>query len=169
MEVNTQTLAECLGVTKRMIGKLAEDGVIDRVARGKYDLADCVKKYIEFRISGVKNKGPRSLDSIKADHEVLKMRKTELSIRLIEGKLHRADDVRRFWTSMAAAVKSRLLAIPVKVTPEVAGLEDRAEIQKILSREIADALNEIADYNPADFSGNEPIDDEGEEDGETED
>ena len=56
-----------------------------------------------------------------------------------------------------------------KVTPEVAGLEDRAEIQKILSREIADALNEIADYNPADFAGNEPIDDEGEEDGETDD
>lgn len=169
MEVNTQTLAECLGVTKRMVSKLAEDGIIERIGRGKYDLGECVKAYIEFRISGVKNKGPRSLDSIKAEHEVLKMRKTELALRQIEGKLHRADDVKRFWTSMAAAVKSRLLAIPVKVTPEVAGLEDRAEIQKILSREIADALNEIADYDPAEFAGNEPIDDEGEDDGETED
>lgn len=169
MEVNTQTLAECLGVTKRMVSKLAEDGIIERIGRGKYDLGASVQAYIEFRISGAKSKGPKSLDSIKAEHEVLKMRKTELAIRQIEGKLHRAEDVRRVWTSMAAAVKSRLLAIPVKVTPEIAGIEDRAEIQKVISREIADALNEIADYNPAEFAGERPPSGGDEDDGETDD
>lgn len=169
MEVNTQTLAECLGISKRMVGKLVEDGTINRVSRGRYDLGECVQAYIEFRISGVKNRGPRSLDSIKAEHEVLKMRKTELAVRLIEGKLHRAEDVKLLWTSMAAAVKSRLLAIPVKVTPEIAGLEDRAEIQKILSREVADALNEVAGYDPADYAGEKPADNEDEDDGEEDD
>ena len=64
---------------------------------------------------------------------------------------------------MASAVKTRLLAIPVKVSPEIAGIEDKAQIQKVISREVADALNEIAEYNPADFVESLSLEDELEE------
>ncbi len=153
MNVNTQTLAECLGVSKRQIGKLTEDGVIVRVSRGSYDLGVSIKGYIEFRIAGTKSKrAGRSLESVKTEHELLKMRKTELHVKLMEGQLHRAKDVEQIWTAMAAAVKGRLLGIPVKLAPQLEGLEDRAEIQKKIAREVEDALNEIAAYDPADYA-----------------
>lgn len=163
MEVNTATIGECLGLSRKRVSDLTNDGVLVKVRRGIYDLGPSVQGYIEWRVSGASSsRSGQSLDQIKGEHEVLKMRKTELSLRLMEGKLHRAEDVRTVWTSMAAAVKSRLLGIPVKVSPQVAGMEDTAEIQKILSREVADALNEVADYDPADFA--DPLTDDREED-----
>ena len=93
------------------------------------------------------------------------MRKTELHVRLLEGKLHRAADVERIWSQMATAVKGRLLSIPVKLAPQVAGLTDRAEIQRMVAREVEDALNEIAAYDPADYVQTDDSDqDLGEED-----
>lgn len=163
MEVNTAAMGECLGLSRKRVSDLTNDGVLVKIRRGIYDLGPSVQGYIEWRVSGASSsKTGQSLDQVKAEHEVLKMRKTELSLRLMEGKLHRAEDVQQVWTSMAAAVKSRLLGIPVKAAPQVAGMDDAAEIQKVLSREVADALNEVADYDPADFA--DPMTDDPEED-----
>lgn len=168
MEVNTQTLATCFGVTQRMIRQLVENGVVIRVKRGVYDLEGSIQAYIQYKITEAKPKRQNmSLEQVKTEHEQLKMRKTELTVKLLESKLHKAEDVEKIWTDMASAVKTRLLAIPVKVSPEIAGIEDRAEIQKIISREIADALNEVAEYNPADFAQSLP-EDETEEENEAE-
>ena len=50
----------------------------------------------------------------------------------------------------------------------MAGIEDAGEIQKIIQREVAEALNELAAYDPADYSDPLPLEDEEEEDGEQE-
>lgn len=161
MEVNTKTLAECLGLTRQSLQRLTGDGIIVRVRRGVYDLGASVRGYIEYKLTAAKDgAASQSLESVKADHELLKMRKTELSVRLMEGKLHRAEDVERVMTQCAATVKSKMLAIPIKVSPEIAGLEDPARIQKILQREVADALNEVAEYDPADYADPTPMEDE---------
>lgn len=161
MEVNTSTLGECLGLSRKRVSDLTKEGVLVKVQRGTYDLGESVQGYINWRLSAKKkSKAERTLDEVKAEHEELKMRKTELAVRLMENKIHRADDVKRVWTGMAAAVKSRLLSIPIKAAPQVAGVENIPEVQKLLSREIMEALNEIAEYNPADYAAPLPLEDE---------
>lgn len=163
MEVNTQILAACLGVTQRMVQKLAENNVVTRIKRGVYDLENSIQGYIHFKIIEAKPKRQEiTLEQVKTEHEQLKMRKTELTVKLLESKLHRSEDVEKIWNDMASAVKTRLLAISVKVSPELVGIEDRAEIQKIISREVADALNEIAEYNPEHYTEPLPLEDEDE-------
>lgn len=170
MEIGTDDLARCLGITTRWVQRLARDQVLVKVKRGVYDLERSVQGYIEYKLESMEQgQEEKSLDEIRAVHEAWKMRKTQIAVRLMEGKVHRAEDVERLWTQCAAAVRSRLLGIPIKVSPEVAGIEDAGEIQKIIQREVAEALNELAAYDPADYADPLPLEDEEEgEDGEQE-
>lgn len=164
MEINTEQLANCLGITPRRVQLLAKDGVLTKVKRGVYCLEQSVQGYITYKLDCMEqSQEQKSLDEIRADHEAWKMRKTQIAVRLMEGKVHRAEDVERLWTQCAAAVRSRMLGIPVKVSPEIAGIEDTAQIMKILQREIGESLNEIASYDPADYADPLPLED-GEED-----
>ncbi len=164
MEVSSQTLSECLGVTQRAIRDLAKNGIAVRVKHGIYDLGITIQNYIEWKISCSKTSNvEKSLEQVKTEHEELKMRKTELVVRHMEGKLHKADDVERIWTNMAAAVKSKLLSIPIKTAPQIVGIEDIPEIQKLLVREITEALNEVASYDPTDYADTAPLEDDSEE------
>ena len=161
MEISTDDLARCLGITSRWVQRLARDQVLVKVKRGVYDLERSVQGYIEYRLESMEQgQEEKSLDEIRADHEAWKMRKTQIAVRLMEGKVHRAEDVERLWTQSAAAVRSRLLGIPVKAAPQVAGMEDAGEIQQVLQREVAEALNEIAAYDPADFADPLPLEED---------
>ena len=158
MEVATDVLANCLGITPRRVQLLAKQGAVVKLRRGVYDLEKSVQSYITYKLERLEeSQEQKSLDEIRADHERWKMRKTQLAVQLLEGKLHRAEDVERVWSQSAAAVRSRLLGIPVKAAPQVAGMEDAGEIQQVLQREVAEALNEIAGYDPADFADPLPL------------
>ena len=161
MEVATDVLANCLGITPRRVQLLAKQGAVVKLRRGVYDLEKSVQSYITYKLESLEvSQEQKSLDEIRADHERWKMRKTQLAVRLLEGKLHRAEDVERVWSQSAAAVRSRLLGIPVKAAPQVAGMEDAGEIQQVLQREVAEALNEIAGYDPADFADPLPLEED---------
>lgn len=158
MEVAADVLANCLGITPRRVQLLAKQGAVVKLRRGVYDLEKSVQSYIIYKLESLEeSQEQKSLDEIRADHERWKMRKTQLAVQLLEGKLHRAEDVERVWSQSAAAVRSRLLGIPVKAAPQVAGMEDAGEIQQVLQREVAEALNEIAGYDPADFADPLPL------------
>ena len=158
MEVAADVLANCLGITPRRVQLLAKQGAVVKLRRGVYDLEKSVQSYITYKLESLEeSQEQKSLDEIRADHERWKMRKTQLAVQLLEGKLHRAEDVERVWSQSAAAVRSRLLGIPVKAAPQVAGMEDAGEIQQVLQREVVEALNEIAGYDPADFADPLPL------------
>ena len=161
MEVAADVLANCLGITPRRVQLLAKQGAVVKLRRGVYDLEKSVQSYIAYKLESLEeSQEQKNLDEIRADHERWKMRKTQLAVQLLEGKLHRAEDVERVWTQSAAAVRSRLLGIPVKAAPQVAGMEDAGEIQQVLQREVAEALNEIAGYDPADFADPLPLEED---------
>ena len=161
MEVAADVLANCLGITPRRVQLLAKQGAVVKLRRGVYDLEKSVQSYITYKLESLEeSQEQKSLDEIRADHERWKMRKTQLAVQLLEGKLHRAEDVERVWSQSAAAVRSRLLGIPVKAAPQVAGMEDAGEIQQVLQREVAEALNEIAGYDPSDFADPVPLEED---------
>ena len=153
IEVTGVELAEYLGLSDRRVRQLHKEGVVHKTQRGTYDLKKSVLGYIN-QLRNTQTSNDETLEKLrigseaeKLSHEKLKKRKTELSVLQMERKLHAQEDVEFFWNTMAMAVKSRLLAIPVKLSPVLVGMEDRREVQSILKREIGDALNEIAEYD----------------------
>lgn len=153
IEVTEKELSEYLGLSDRRIRQLFKQGIVIKSQRGKYDLKASVLGYVNSLRDKDKNRDEAmeklklTSEAEKLTHERLKKRKTELEVLKIEKKLHAQDDVEYFWNTMVLAAKSRITAIPVKVAPVLVGIEDRKEVQSILKREIAEALNEISEYD----------------------
>ena len=169
IEVTELELAEYLGLSDRRIRQLFKEGIVFKSQRGRYDLQRSVLGYINSIRQQEKRAG-ENIEKLKIareaeslTHERLKKRITELKVNELEKKLHRSEDVEYFWNAMVLAAKSRLTSIPVKCAPLLVGIEDRKEIQNILKREVAEALNEIANYDvdkfDTDFEEEESSDD----------
>ena len=97
------------------------------------------------------------LDEERAKHEHIKAQITEIKLKLIRGQVHKAEDVETVMTDMLLKFKNKMMGFPSTLAVKLEG-EDRLEIQKILEREVNDALLELAAYNPKNFYSDEHID-----------
>lgn len=167
LTVSAAVLGKIFGVTDRRIRQMAEEGIIVRAAKGRYNLVDSVKNYIlslKLAVDSAGNDNPDgelNFEEEKALHERVKRHISELKLQTMKGELHKADDVRRVMTDMLSSFKTRLMNVPAKVAPV---LEDRdaGYIKDRLTSEVTEVLNELKDYDPADFYSDEYV--EGEDD-----
>lgn len=167
LTVSAAVLGKIFGVTDRRIRQMAEEGIIVRAAKGRYNLVDSVKNYIlslKLAVDSAGNDNPDgelNIEEEKALHERVKRHISELKLQTMKGELHKADDVRRVMTDMLSSFKTRLMNVPAKVAPV---LEDRdaGYIKDRLTSEVTEVLNELKDYDPADFYSDEYV--EGEDD-----
>lgn len=163
--VSSKVLESLFNVKSRTIRDMADKGIIKRDSHGKYLFWSSAKSYITALkvVNAGKNKmnfeDPESIINIdveKAEHERLKKQITEIKLQLIKGQVHKAEDVEAVMTNMFERFKSKMTAIPSKLARKIEG-KSRVDIQKILKKEIDNALVELASYNPADFYSNEHI------------
>ena len=167
LTVSAAVLGNIFGVTDRRIRQMTEEGIIVRAAKGRYNLVDSLKNYIlSLKLAVDSNDsdnpdGELNFEEEKALHERVKRHISEMKLQTMKGELHKADDVRHVMTDMLSSFKTRMMNIPAKVAPV---LEDRdaGYIKERLTSEVTEALNELKDYNPADFYSDEYV--EGEDD-----
>lgn len=167
LTVSAAVMGNIFGVTDRRIRQMAEEGIIVRAAKGRYNLVDSLKNYIlSLKLAVDSNDsdnpdGELNFEEEKALHERVKRHISEMKLQTMKGELHKADDVRHVMTDMLSSFKTRMMNIPAKVAPV---LEDRdaGYIKERLTSEVTEALNELKDYNPADFYSDEYV--EGEDD-----
>ena len=169
LTVSAAVLGQIFGVSDRRIRQMAEEGIIVRVAKGRYNLVESVKNYIlslKLAVDSANDENPDgelNIDEEKALHERVKRHISELKLQTMKGELHKAADVEKVMTDMLSAFKTRVLNVPSKVAPI---LEDRdaGYIKDRLTSEMTEVLNELKDYDPKAFYSDEYV--EGEEDGE---
>lgn len=168
LTVSAAVLGNIFGVTDRRIRQMAEEGIIVRAAKGRYNLVDSLKNYIlSLKLAVDSNDsdnpdGELNFEEEKALHERVKRHISEMKLQTMKGELHKADDVRHVMTDMLSSFKTRMMNIPAKVAPV---LEDRdaGYIKERLTSEVTEALNELKDYNPVDFYSDEYVEGEGDE------
>ncbi len=162
--VSAKVLGEIIGVGDRMVRNLAEQGVLKRNSHGRYLLLKSVKNYIlTLKIAKAGEKVKTDVDSQyldlnreKAVNEHWKSMINEIRLQLIQGKVHKSEDVEAVITDMFSKFKSKLLALPVKAARRAEG-KTRGEIQQFLMDEVNDVLLELSQYNPADYYSDEHI------------
>ena len=165
LTVSAAVLGGIFGVTDRRIRQMAEEGIIVRAAKGRYNLVESLKNYIlslKLAAEGATMEGPDGkidIDEEKALHERVKRHISELKLQTMKGELHKAEDVERVMSDMLAAFKTRVMNIPSKVAPI---LEDRdaGYIKDRLTNEVVEALNELKDYDPKAFYSDEYVEEE---------
>lgn len=154
--VSASVLGDIFGVKDRRVRQMAEEGILERVAKGRYNLVDSLKNYIlalKVAAAGAGVDDPDTdidIDKEKALHERVKRHISELKLRTMRGELHESADVERVMSDMLAAFRTRILAIPSKTAPV---LEDRdaSYIKDRLLAECTEALSELKDYDPRAF------------------
>lgn len=163
--VSSKVLETLYGVKDRTIRDLADKGILKRDSHGKYLFWKSTQSYITaLRIANASkadtklddDNGILDLDEEKAKHERLKRQITAIKLQLIQGQVHKAEDVEAVMTDMFARFKSKVTALPAKLAKRLEG-KTRVEIQNILKADIASVLVELASYNPADFYSDDHI------------
>lgn len=73
----------------------------------------------------------------------------ELELERIKATLCLTADVVKAWESVLHACRAKMLAIPTKMAPVIAGTSDISTIKERLEESVREALEELANYNPS--------------------
>lgn len=166
--VTSTLLADLFGLTERRIRQLAEEGIIVKVKRGRYDLSTSIRNYIIHLKTNNDLKEDKSDKEIDYDmeHALLeraKREKVELELAAMRGQVHHSEDVERIMNDMLSNFRSKLLALPTKASPMLIARDDIGSIQEILHNQILEVLQELSEYNPEDFYNDKYVDIEDDE------
>ncbi|MCM1439170.1 MAG: hypothetical protein NC131_08205 [Roseburia sp.] len=149
-EVSTSELACVLGITGRRIRQLAEDGQLERVSQGRFNLADAVQRYIAGLSRETTSAEEAKLERAKRQSEAtLKMSKAEiarLEMKELQGKMHRSEDVAAMTEDLIYTIRSALMALPGRLAVDVCSAQSPAEASEIIRKEAALVMQELAAY-----------------------
>lgn len=151
--VLTHEIADIFGCSPRWVNQLTTSGLLKQVARGKYKLGEAIREYI----AAIKLQAEESDEAetdLRAEQTMLtraNRKMAELELAVMNGKLHRSDDVQAIMNEMLVTFRSRLLAIPARLAPEITVTSDSNVAQQLIKGEIYDALSELSEYDPAQY------------------
>jgi phage terminase Nu1 subunit (DNA packaging protein) len=111
--VTTIELADVLGLTDRRIRELVREGVIDRIDRGQYNLAECVQSYIKYKIDSIsKREETGKLSEEQARLTKLKADREEIELKKLRGEVIPVYEIAKLWNYVITSAKTKLLSIP---------------------------------------------------------
>ena len=154
--ISSSVLADLFGLTDRRIRQLADEKIIVRVKRGRYDLSSSVRNYIVHLKTNNDLKEDKTEKEIDYDkeHALLeraKREKAELELAAMRGTMHFSEDVERVMNDMLANFRSKVLSIPTRVAPILVARDDVGDIQELLHKEMLEVLQELSNYDPEKF------------------
>jgi phage terminase Nu1 subunit (DNA packaging protein) len=143
--VSSTDLATLLGVTKRSINLLAEQGVLPRLANEQFDLSAALQAYVLHREGvieaqhGLGDYGKARAELYQEKAEMAKMQRQKLQSELLP-----IDAVRLTWTNIVVHVRGALLALPSKLAPRLLMKHSASEVQDIIRVAVFEVLENLA-------------------------
>lgn len=139
--VSSEIVADLVGVSRRRIEQLAGEGVVPRIAPGRYDQREVVRAYCEFLRAGASGRGTADKGYRDERTRLAKVQADKIAQQnaVSSGELVAVSDVAAAWSSILADVRAAMLAIPSRVQ----GIDRHAV--ETLDREIREALEGLAD------------------------
>ena len=138
--VTAAEAAAFLDLPERSFFRLVEEGHISKNTDGCYILGEISEAYWKSKFN------TEGLEAAQTRWTTAKAELSELQLAEERGELHRAAAVMRVWADNVMNAKTKLLAIPTKLAPELRG-KSLQEIQKKLKTEINEVLHELAEYD----------------------
>lgn len=151
-------LAIILNISTRRVNQLVTENVIFRESNGKFDVSKSVENFFrhKFRVDEEKD---INYDKEHALFEKVKREKAELDLQEHKKQLLKATDVENLMSGMILTCKARLLTLPSKVAPKIAGEKDMAVIIGILKNAVFEALNELKEIPaPVEVEADDAVD-----------
>lgn len=161
-------LADAAGYTSRRlrdIDNALPEGhkLFEQAEDGKYSLSAFVRNWVEYNVNKDDTAG-KTLEEVKAEHEVVKKRKTELEVQEMEGRLVDVNLVQRLWANVAHTIMQNMIRLPSKIAVQVQMMQSTDAISAIIDAEIRTVLNALAE-TPLPDAARETDEDNDEENG----
>lgn len=158
---DAKAVARFLDLTERRVRQLRDEKVIEEYCPGLYDLMETNRRYINY----LRQHNPESEERIDYQAERAKLvrakrKNEELDLLVKENQLHSSEDIEQVFTNMLINFKTRLMAIPSRLSPILCKKTDKADIFTILKQSIDEALNELSDFKTAFGETEGAVDDE---------
>ena len=160
--VTTKALADMFGISTKRIMQHTDEGILEKVGRGSYDLTKSVLAYVTHlkTRTGAANDS-KTLETQKLTEDMMlkraKREKAEMELKLYKGELHKANDVEQLYTGIILNAKAKLDAIPSKLAPKLINIEDVNYIFELLQNEVLRAEDELAEYDVTAFLDEEVV------------
>ena len=143
-------VARRLDMTERNVRMLRDKGVLEEYRPGLYDIDDATRRYINF----LRKKNPEAEEKVDYNTERAKLVRAkreaqELELKIRKNEVHASEEIEQVMTDMLIRFKTRLMAIPAKLSPRLAKKKDETEIFKIIKSAVDEALEELSDFNAA--------------------
>jgi phage terminase Nu1 subunit (DNA packaging protein) len=141
-----QPMARLLDLQPRRVQQLADEGVIVKAGRGKYDVVGSVQGYIKYlrkRAAG-EELGGEAFNLARARNTAAKADIATMERDRLLGLYLRTEEVTMTWSAIVTTVRTRLLSIPAKLGARLAAAKTALAAQEIVAAEIHDALNEFS-------------------------
>ena len=153
MDMTKQALAELTGMTYRQIFNINKKLVQEDESKAlfvkgedakKCDLAIFVQRWVDYNVERV-SAAAQDLDAVKAAHESVKMRKTQLEVDRMEGSLVDVQEVRKIWGDIANTIMQSMIHLPSTLAPMVRGMDNVEVINNVIDTEIRKVLEGLSD------------------------
>ena len=145
---NIAEVAAHIGVSSPYFNDLVARGVIEKKHRGGYDADECRKSYIEHlrkQAAGRATNGDLDLAEERARLAKEQADAKEMENAIARGELVKIEDVAKQFEAGLVRARTRLLAIPSKIAPEVHACATMKEVQAIIEQNMIEALSELAE------------------------
>lgn len=141
-------VARRLDMTERNVRLLRDKGILTEYRQGLYDLQTVTVQYINF----LRQKNPEVEDKVDYNTERAKLVRAkreseELELQVRKNELHTTEDIEKALTDILVNFRTKLMAIPAKLSPIMAKKKDQTEIFKLMKAAIDETLEELSDFD----------------------
>lgn len=141
-----KAVAVWLDLTESRVRQLRKQKIITEYRPGLYDLKTVTHEYINYLRNNSTAETSVDYNTERAKLVRAKRESQELELRLRREELHEAAEIEQVMTDILVKFKTRLMAIPAKLSPILTKKKDQTEIFMIIKKAIDETLEELSDF-----------------------
>ena len=139
----TPELAYLTGYAAKYLYALAEQGHIPTPAHGRWPEAT-IKALFSYLRAQVKQQSSGKLAQARLRTETARADVLEERVAKSRGELIEAEEVREAWEGLVLSFRTKILAVPPRLAPQMLWQKTAVEAEAVLTRALREALEELS-------------------------
>lgn len=144
MIVGRRELAEALGISPTKVNAFQQQGVFPTVSRGKYDLAECVQRFIEASVEHLIKKNATNPEGSAENLQYWKMIRQKNAALKEMGVTMQVEQAEKLMSARLGQIRNVLTAIDSSWAPYLVGIKNQEQSQQMLSKLLDNLFEQLS-------------------------
>ena len=140
--VPVAAIAQLIKLTERRVQQLVKEGILPRPIKGLYEPISCNHAYIDYLRKQITGAGELSLTDERTRLTKCQADLAEIELQKARGEMIPSKRAMAAWGGVVQNVRQKLLVIPSRLAPVLAGIKSIPQMKEKLEEAIYEVLNE---------------------------